>query len=288
MKSKCEIPAMTLPPCDLEWGHDGDMHANGGDGFYAEQHLDEHRHRQDERALEDARAAGRADAIASCEAVERAHQLVELTDLRSEVARLRSENGELRVALEQMKKVKSLLDFWPPPADLPSAEESVGIWYELECALEGKNGYGGDVAEIYAYRLLSGGATAIRDMMTTPSTEEEARVAEMHVACVAAKNLTWLVRRFVELHAGVEIGIETDPRQFHMIDPRAEEFPPFSHRVHVRVSRRAQVRRALAGELRAMWEGAKGTRAMLPEADFARWSFATKDLLAVLDDETSL
>jgi 8-oxo-dGTP pyrophosphatase MutT (NUDIX family) len=40
---------MTLPPCDLEWGHDGDMHGNGGDGFYAEQHLEEHHRRQAER-----------------------------------------------------------------------------------------------------------------------------------------------------------------------------------------------------------------------------------------------
>ena len=43
---RCQIPAKTLPPCDLEWGHDGDMHSNGGDGFYASQHLAEHRRRQ--------------------------------------------------------------------------------------------------------------------------------------------------------------------------------------------------------------------------------------------------
>jgi len=43
---KCGIPAQTLPPCDLEWGHDGDMHANGGDGFYARQHDHEHHVRQ--------------------------------------------------------------------------------------------------------------------------------------------------------------------------------------------------------------------------------------------------
>jgi hypothetical protein len=46
---QCGIPAMTLPPCDLEWGHDGDMHANGGDGFYARDHLVEHHRRQRER-----------------------------------------------------------------------------------------------------------------------------------------------------------------------------------------------------------------------------------------------
>lgn len=45
-RGACGIPARTLPPCDLEWGHDGDMHGNGGDGFYASQHLEEHRRRQ--------------------------------------------------------------------------------------------------------------------------------------------------------------------------------------------------------------------------------------------------
>jgi hypothetical protein len=37
-------------PCDLNWGHDGDMHANGGDGFYSRQNDDEHHRRQRERA----------------------------------------------------------------------------------------------------------------------------------------------------------------------------------------------------------------------------------------------
>lgn len=53
---KCEIPAQTLPPCDLEWGHAGDMHANGGDGFYADQHFEEHRRRQAERKTSAERA----------------------------------------------------------------------------------------------------------------------------------------------------------------------------------------------------------------------------------------
>ena len=47
----CNIPAGTLPPCDLEWGHDGDMHCNLGDGFYAARHLEEHHRRQRIRAL---------------------------------------------------------------------------------------------------------------------------------------------------------------------------------------------------------------------------------------------
>jgi hypothetical protein len=42
----CGIPARTLPPCDLEWGHDGIQHANGCDGFLAREHDAEHLDRQ--------------------------------------------------------------------------------------------------------------------------------------------------------------------------------------------------------------------------------------------------
>jgi hypothetical protein len=40
---------MTLGPCDTEWGHDGDMHASRGDGFYARDYEEEHRKRQAQR-----------------------------------------------------------------------------------------------------------------------------------------------------------------------------------------------------------------------------------------------
>lgn len=45
---KCGIPAKTLPPCDLEWGHAGEAHENCGDGFYAREHVEEHTRRQKE------------------------------------------------------------------------------------------------------------------------------------------------------------------------------------------------------------------------------------------------
>ena len=44
---KCRIPSMTLGSCDLPWGHDGEMHASHGDGFYSRESLDAHRTRQD-------------------------------------------------------------------------------------------------------------------------------------------------------------------------------------------------------------------------------------------------
>lgn len=42
----CGIPALTLPPCDKSWGHDGDMHSNGGDGFYSARYAAKHKTRQ--------------------------------------------------------------------------------------------------------------------------------------------------------------------------------------------------------------------------------------------------
>jgi hypothetical protein len=42
----CGIPSNCIGPCDLEWGHDGDMHANAGDGFHAPKWHTEHRRRQ--------------------------------------------------------------------------------------------------------------------------------------------------------------------------------------------------------------------------------------------------
>lgn len=43
---RCEIPSMTLGPCDLEWGHEGGMHSSCGDGFFARDWEKEHRERQ--------------------------------------------------------------------------------------------------------------------------------------------------------------------------------------------------------------------------------------------------
>ena len=47
--ARCNIPALTLPPCDMAWGHSGDQHANAGDGFFARDHDKEHHARQNMR-----------------------------------------------------------------------------------------------------------------------------------------------------------------------------------------------------------------------------------------------
>ena len=43
---RCGIPSHLIGTCDLAWGHDGIMHANDGDGFYAIEHEAKHRARQ--------------------------------------------------------------------------------------------------------------------------------------------------------------------------------------------------------------------------------------------------
>jgi hypothetical protein len=149
----------------------------------------------------------------------------------------------------------------------------LSVWFDLERALEGKNGYGGDVAEIYAYRCVP------EHLRQHDSHEEAVKLAQ-----TAGRNLTRLLRHFVELHEDVEIGIETDPREFRPIDPRTEPFPAFDHRVHIRISRVQQLRLRFARELLALWERASDD-GIEAQPDFAAWSGATKDLLLGLGME---
>jgi len=162
--------------------------------------------------------------------------------------------------------------------DLPSAESAVGVWFDLERALEGTNGYGGNVAEIYAYRLLPEPST-LAISAGDPLLQERA-------AGLAARNLTWLVRHFVGLHEGVEIGIENGPREFRRIDLRSEEFPPFLHRMHIQVSKASRIRLALAKELLALRNRIRDAGVLSNGrdaiVDFEQWVDATKDLLGAL------
>jgi hypothetical protein len=52
---QCGIPASGGPigyaACDMAWGHEGLMHGNAGDGFYARDYDAEHRRRQQERGV---------------------------------------------------------------------------------------------------------------------------------------------------------------------------------------------------------------------------------------------
>lgn len=147
-----------------------------------------------------------------------------------------------------------------------TAVDLLGVWHELELALAGKNGYSGNITEIYAYRLVpqglrspdkSGHASAggVIEAFFTEETAEPLSV-------VAGRNMTRLLRRFVELHEDVVIAIE-EKDGFRLLDLGAQEVPPFDHRVHLRVT---QVKKSVPApsihELRAViaeLEGRTGT-----------------------------
>ena len=119
--------------------------------------------------------------------------------------------------------------------DLP-ADTAIGVWYDLERALAGKNGYGGDVAEIYAYRLVPRRVMdKTNPSFITGATEAEEQAANEELARVAGANMTQILRHFAKLHDRVIFSIE-DREGFRPIDLSTEEFPAFGWRVQLRVS----------------------------------------------------
>ncbi len=163
--------------------------------------------------------------------------------------------------------------------DLPF-DEALGVWLDLERALAGTHGFGGDTAEIYAYRLLP---ESIRHVGMGAGASMEPTV-QAAAARTAARNLTSILRHFVELHEGVVIELD-QPGGFQVQDLTGEGCAPFLHRVHVRVSQEQRIRAQFARDLLALWS--RASDAKLPEPDFARWSGTTKDLLIMLGLEYS-
>jgi len=167
--------------------------------------------------------------------------------------------------------------------ETPLVHDALGVWHDLARALAGKNGYGGDVAEIYAYRLVP---PWLRPYNTTEEAEAQAPLA--------GRNLTRILRRFADLHEGTTFEIEEGRGVFAAIDlgEGGAGCPPFSHRVHLRVSNVPRARRQFAESLLALWNRAESLlalwdrahdlKALLPEPDFTAWSGATKDLLIAL------
>jgi hypothetical protein len=102
-----------------------------------------------------------------------------------------------------------------------STSQALDLWSELHQAHAGDNRYGGDVAEIYLFRLLP--ASPLNDDRTNPATVAAYRTANhaLHGLC----------RLFEErMHAVVTFEDGTD------IDPLLAD-PPANHRIHLRVSR---------------------------------------------------
>jgi hypothetical protein len=153
--------------------------------------------------------------------------------------------------------------------DVPAAN-AIGVWHDLERALAGKNGYGGDTAEIYAYRIV---AQHLRDRadptFITGASDAEGEAAKAELGRVAGANMTHLLRHFLDLHEDALISIE-DRDGFRPLDLDVEECPPFDWRIHLRVSQAPLHTPALAiHELREILaetvEGTKALSAMIDE-----------------------
>lgn len=99
----------------------------------------------------------------------------------------------------------------------------LSVWAELEAAYYGKNGYGGNVAEIYAYCLL---VLAPGD----PTGEERGDVA--------ARELERMLQMFAHVHEDARFGVEVAHREFSPFFPlERQPLPSFSHRIHIQITR---------------------------------------------------
>lgn len=114
MTKRCDIPSATLGLCDLEWGHVGDMHASGGDGFGARAYEADHAKRQVERAKDDPAFRLRAhcaERIAECRKVEKRFMLaLELSNRASTMPQGVIESWTERQTLQ---RVLAILDGAP-------------------------------------------------------------------------------------------------------------------------------------------------------------------------------
>ncbi len=101
-----------------------------------------------------------------------------------------------------------------------SLDQALGIWSDLWQAYYGENGYGGDTAEIYAYRLIG------RSPLLTVSNDEELL---REIGWEAYKNLQSFLTKF---HQEVDCEIKVDDIPLH------KWYEPLIHRCHVQILRK--------------------------------------------------
>lgn len=101
--------------------------------------------------------------------------------------------------------------------------ESFKIWEELVTAYHSLNGFGGDTAEIYSYRLEPYTPSA-------HSTHNEAKIREVSIQ--AAKSLKDILEEFQQTH---ECDIFVDEIKLSKWSKAIEE--NMRHRYHVRIER---------------------------------------------------
>jgi hypothetical protein len=102
-----------------------------------------------------------------------------------------------------------------------SMNQALSIWDDLWLAYSGKHPFGGDTAEIYAYRLMPYSPLATLGI-------GDLSAKEFANACHARKSLATLLWKFEVEH---DCGIEVDGLDISIWHTTAE----FSHRCHVKV-----------------------------------------------------
>jgi len=101
-----------------------------------------------------------------------------------------------------------------------STAQAIEVWMELEDALREENGFGGNTAEIYAYRLMEHRPS----LAVTSSMGHEARA---EAAALASKNLKTILMFFAECRRA-SVWIDDVPL-------KKWNCAPNDHRWHVRV-----------------------------------------------------
>lgn len=102
------------------------------------------------------------------------------------------------------------------------------VWSELAFAYVGKNGYGSDTAEIYAYHLMPYSPLLLHD-----STRSD---AQMEMGAIAHRRMVELCTAFSRV---MDCNLEFEPSKYtpglSLEEWASFEGCPFTHRVHVRV-----------------------------------------------------
>ena len=112
-----------------------------------------------------------------------------------------------------------------------SMAQALAIWTELERAYFDKNGFGGNKAELYAYRFVPYCPAAANQAIRASNL---AHAAVREQAQLAWKGLVSILGHFGETHEDVKIFVNDKPfDDFKQCSDKKE----FHHRVHVRIER---------------------------------------------------
>jgi hypothetical protein len=110
-----------------------------------------------------------------------------------------------------------------------SMVQALSIWSDLCAAYHGKNGYGGNVAEIYIYRLMADDPSACGDVYGGRKSSIGQR-AEAERVTRANASLFALLSHFEERHEGAAITVNTRTLGPWILNAG------FDHRVHVKIT----------------------------------------------------